>query len=147
MSPGFCKRALTGCAVLLASVAALVAGCIVPAMSGQSQAGTAGSEATDAFWAVAASALVAAVLLWVLASRFRTRTALTMGVLGVITVVVLLLALLLNDAAMAYWGLDVSLHGAALAAFAAAAVCLVVATTVLSTAFLLPGRRGGRADD
>lgn len=142
VSPGFCRRALSTCAGLLAAVAALVAGCIVPAAGRDPLAGAVAGQVANAFWAVAASAAVAAALLWVLSARIRVRSAAGMAVLGLITVLILLLALLLNDAGMAYWGGHPAQRGIALAAYAGAAVCLVAATTVLSTAFLLPGRAG-----
>ena len=139
----FFSRALTSCAALLSIVTLMIATCVVPVVARNPLLAGPTDKAVPAFWVLATMAGVVTVLLFVLALTVRVRSFLVTGLLGLASIATLLLALFLNDAGMAYWTQGPVMRGVALASFTGAGTCLLVATTVLSTAFLLPGRSAG----
>ncbi len=136
----FPRRALVASAALLAVVALMVATCLVPVATRVGTLDNAFGHGAPALWTLAIASGVAALLVLVVAVTVRVRSFLATGCLALASLVALLLALFLNDAGMACWAQGTALHGTAFAAFTGAGTCLIVATTVLSTAFLLPGR-------
>jgi hypothetical protein len=136
----FFRRALTTCAGLLAVVALMLGTCVIPAATRDPLSSGAPDQVVAALWTLTWLAAGVAAALVAVALTARSRSFLTTGILGLASIATLLLALLLNDAGMAYWGHGAAMRGASLASFTGAGTCLIVATTVLSTAFLLPGR-------
>lgn len=140
VSRTFCSRVLTTCATLLAVVTLMIATCVVPVVARNPLLAGPTDQAVPAFWVLATVAGVVTVLLYALALTARVRSFLVTGLLALASLATLLLALFLHDAGMAYWTQGPVMRGVALASFTGAGTCLLVATTVLSTAFLLPGR-------
>ena len=136
----FFRRSLSTCAGLLAVVALMLGTCVIPAAARDPFPAGTPDQAIPALWMLTLVAAGVAALLVVMGMKVRTRNFVVTGILGLASVATLVLALFLNDAGMAYWSHGVAMRGASLASFTGAGTCLIVATTVLSTAFLLPGR-------
>ena len=145
VGPPFFRRALTTCTGLLAVVALMIGTCVIPAATRDPLPAGTPDQAIPALWTLTWLAAGVALVLAVIAFTVRSRSFLVTGVLGIASVATLLLALFLNDAGMAYWSHGPAMRGASLASFTGAGTCLIVATTVLSTAFLLPGRASNGA--
>ena len=137
----FFRRALATCAGMLGVVAVMLGTCVIPAATRDPAPAGTPDQAIPALWTLTSLAAGVALVLAVVAFTIRSRSFLSTGVLGLASVATLLLALFLNDAGMAYWGHGPATRGASLASFTGAGTCLIIATTVLSTAFLLPGRK------
>ena len=147
VGPPFFRRALATCAGMLGVVAVMLGTCVIPAATRDPLPAGTPDQAIPALWTLTWLAAGVALVLAVVAFAVRSRSFLSTGVLGLASVATLLLALFLNDAGMAYWGHGPAMRGASLASFTGAGTCLIIATTVLSTAFLLPGRPSTAARD
>ena len=132
------RRLLLACAAATGTIALLIAVIVIPGVSADTFAAGTPEQALPAFWGLAATATVTGLLLVLMAVPTRVRRFLAKSVLGLATASILLIALRPNDAAMAYCGPGPAMRGVSPVAFACAGVSLIVATAVLSTAFLLP---------
>ena len=137
------RRLLLACAAATGTIALLIAVIVIPGVSADTFAAGTPEQALPAFWGLAATATVTGLLLVLMALRTRVRGFLSKSVLGLATVSILLIALLFNDAAIAYWGHGPAMRGVSLVAFACAGLSLIGAAAVLSTAFLVLGPAAG----
>lgn len=135
------KRLLVISAILLASVALMVALSVIPAARTDSASGVIPEGVVSAFWLNFGLGLLSAIgcVLFAISSRKRTRT--STSVLVGLGLVVLLLGWALSDAATAYRSHDGEMQRVSTLLFVCAALNLVAGALAATAAFTRSRKR------
>ena len=136
----FCRRMLLVCAVLLVTVALVVALGVIQPVKADTFWGASPATAVPAFWVIIGLNLLAAATLVFIAIWSKGKSWISTSVLVVLGLVVLLFGIALGDGALAYQSEGPSMQTVSILLFFCAAADFLAGVLVVITAFLHPQR-------